>query len=164
MPNPATSTAMKMRPAARWRSKLRSSHDGSTSRGGGRSRGTSGSFDAAGAPGRCEVPPYVSVGALDQCGGIDHQLVIFEAELVTVHAPGRRALDVLTGEIEDRTVARALEPPGAVAERHTAAEVGTLLGEGEVVAAGVGHVEAGSMEVSGRAGAEPLGRAQRERA
>ncbi len=83
-------------------------------------------------------------------------------DLVAIHAPRRGAGDVLAGEVVDRTVTRALEAAGALAERDVAAEVWTLLGECEEVVLRVDDVHPPGGDVGARLGPESRDGAHRD--
>src|SRR6266508_630526 len=126
---------------------------GSNGGGTGRSRGTVSTPRRAGrALGVREGLVSPSVGAGDEPRRVDDELHTLQRQRVLVHAPRRGTLDPLPREVELRTVARALEPPGRLAERHPAPEMGTLLGDGEQVPTGVGDEQAARTDVGGRVG------------
>ena len=149
-----------------YRSRLRVSHDSSKGSGRGRSRGmTRPLLRRRLLIARTRGPEAVTV-LLGPGSGPGSSVPVSATavpphfEGVAVHPAGRRALDPLAGEVVDRAVARALEPPGALAERHPAAEVRALLRQGEQVAVRVDDVQATLGEVRGCALVEALTPAQ----
>src|SRR5512132_2329206 len=114
--------------------------------------GRRGAWSAPGAGGperRGEEVLGAAVGTGDELGGVGGQRAVVQSKLEAVHAPRGRSLDVLAAEVEHRAVAGALEPSRALAERHSAAEVGAALGEGEELPAGVGEPQPALVEVGG---------------
>src|SRR6266542_1993127 len=118
--------------------------------------------DAGRAERRREEVLLAVVWAGDEGAGVHHQRPVVEPEIEAVHPTRRRSLDVLPSDVEHRAVARALEAPGALAERHATAEVRAPLGQGEIVPVRVDEPEPALREV-GRGPRLEVGRvAQRD--
>src|SRR5437773_1176514 len=109
---PTMRTAMKTRPAIRYRSRLRSKASGSNGGGLGRSRGIVLDFRNAG---RALGGREVGVGAAgrtgDQlrCVSDQHARRVVDTELVAVHAAWRRTFDPFAAEVVLGPVTGALE-------------------------------------------------------
>ena len=63
--------------------------------------------------------------------GVHHHASVHDLQRIPIHAPWRRAADPLAGHVVHRAVTRAFEAPRRLAERHGAAEMRTLLRDGE---------------------------------